>query len=230
MTLRGTAREHADIAALIPWYVNETITDEERRRIDAHLAGCESCRRELEDQRRVHAAMSRDTAVEFMPAASLNRLRARLDGVESARRADPAVPRPRVRIMSWQGLMAASVALMAVALSFLAADRFQARAHAGAEYYTVTSAVPRPAGEVIRAVFSPAVTLAELQGMLDEAGLRIVAGPTEAGVYSLAQTDPRGSVSSSLALLRAHAKVRFAESTRPDPVPGAKPGGPSRDP
>jgi hypothetical protein len=52
----------------------------------------------------------------------------------------------------------------------------------------------------------------ELQAILDEAQLRIVAGPTEAGVYSLARNSER-SVNSSLALLRRHADVRFAEST-----------------
>jgi anti-sigma-K factor RskA len=230
MTPRGASREHADISALIPWYVNETIGEDERRRIDTHLDGCDKCRRELEEQRRLQEAMSTDTAIEYMPAASLNRLRARLDGAEAGEPEKATPSRGWIRATSWQGLMAASIALMAVALSFLAADRFQTRAHAGADYYTVTSSGQRPSGEVIRAVFAPTATVAELQGMLDAAKLRIVAGPTEAGVYSLAQTDPRASVSSSLALLRGHTKVRFAESTRPDPVPGVKPSGSSREP
>jgi hypothetical protein len=53
--------------------------------------------------------------------------------------------------------------------------------------------------------------LVEVQSILDEAGLRIVSGPTEAGVYSLA-TNSRRSVSSSLGILRGNSKVRFAES------------------
>jgi hypothetical protein len=104
---------------------------------------------------------------------------------------------------------------MAVALSLLAADRwlrFRAPA-AQPSYYTVTTAVPRPPGEVIRAVFSPSITLVELQSILDEAQLRIISGPTEAGVYSLAAKSGR-PVSSSLALLRGHADVRFAEGTQ----------------
>ena len=110
--------------------------------------------------------------------------------------------------------MAASIAVMAVALGLLAADRWmQLRAPATQpDYYTVTSAAPRPQGEVIRAVFAPSITLVELQSILDEAQLRIISGPTEAGVYSLAAKSSR-PVSSSLALLREHAKVRFAEST-----------------
>ncbi|HEX9404189.1 MAG TPA: hypothetical protein VF917_07145, partial [Steroidobacteraceae bacterium] len=78
---------------------------------------------------------------------------------------------------------------------------------------------PRPQGEVIRAVFSPTITLVELQAVLDEAQLRIVSGPTEAGVYSLAANSGR-PVSASLASLRRDEKVRFAEITQSSSGPG----------
>jgi hypothetical protein len=129
--------------------------------------------------------------------------------------------------MPWQGLLAASVAVLAVALSLLAAGRwteYGARA-ASPVYHTVTTAVPRAPDETIRAVFSPTITLSELQRILDEAQVRIVSGPTEAGVYSLAQNSRR-PVSISLALLRGHAEVRFAESTegvRPNTAAGDTP-------
>jgi hypothetical protein len=67
-------------------------------------------------------------------------------------------------------------------------------------------------------VFVPTITLVELQSILDDSQLRIVAGPTEAGVYSLALTAAR-PVNESLASLRQHSTVRFAESTRPDSPP-----------
>jgi hypothetical protein len=111
---------------------------------------------------------------------------------------------------------------MAIALTLLAADRWtQSRARAP-NYFTVTTAAPRAPGEVIRAVFSPTITLVELQAILDAAQLRIVAGPSEAGVYSLAANSER-SVSSSLATLRSDSKVRFAESTQPSPGSGRSP-------
>jgi hypothetical protein len=119
--------------------------------------------------------------------------------------------------------MAASVAIMAVAVSMLAADRWmQSRPRADAPYSTVTTSKPRVPDEVIRAVFAPTITLVELQAVLDEAGLRIVSGPTEAGVYSLAANTGR-PVSAALASLRGHAKVRFAESIQPSAGPGDSP-------
>jgi hypothetical protein len=62
---------------------------------------------------------------------------------------------------------------------------------------------------------SRALTLVELQAILGEAQLKIVSGPTEAGVYSLAANSSR-PVSLSLSLLRQHTAVRFAEITQPN--------------
>lgn len=217
--------KHPEISALLPWYVNGRIGERERRRVDAHLTECAHCREELSREQWVYRNMNAETPLEYMPAVSLNRLQARLDGIDASSERPPeddaaatSADKPRRRSMPWQGLMAASVAVMAVALSLLAADRwmqYRARAAMSAAapvYNTVTTAVPRAPDEAIRAVFSSAITLSELQGILDEAQLRIVSGPTEAGVYSLAANSGR-PVSSSLALLRSHAQVRFAEST-----------------
>jgi hypothetical protein len=234
MNRTPAAREHEYISALLPWYLNGSVGEHERQRVDAHLILCTGCRDDLAQEQRIYQGMTAETPVEYMPAASLKRLQARLDGVVITASPDPrADVRTQVaaaeekrsrRPIDWHGLMAASVAVMAVAISLLAADRWmQFRAHASApNYYTVTTSTPRAPGEVIRAVFSPSITLVELQAILDEAQLRIVFGPTEAGVYSLAANSGR-PVSSSLALLRRDAKVRFAEITQPSSGPGDTP-------
>ncbi len=36
--------DHDEIATLIPWYANDTLDAEDRRRVDEHLQGCEPCR------------------------------------------------------------------------------------------------------------------------------------------------------------------------------------------
>ena len=207
---------HPEISSLLPWYVNGTISASERLHVDEHLTLCTHCRDELACERWIYQNMTAENAVEHMPSASLQRLQARLDGVDGAERAPDALAasKPRDRSMPWSGLMAASLAVLAVALSLLAAGQwtqYGARAAAPA-YHTVTNPVPRVPNEAIRAVFSPSITLSELQSILDEAQLRIVSGPSEAGVYSLAVNSGR-PVSASLAMLRQHAAVRFAEST-----------------
>jgi len=221
------ARVHEEISALMFWYVNGSIGEPEWQRVAAHLLECAACRDALAQEEIIYRALTVETAVEYMPAASLKRLQARLDGAVAAVSAPApdvaAAGKPGRRSMPWQGLMAASVALMALALSFLAADRWIAyRARESAPYVTVTTETPRASHEVIRAVFVPTITLVELQAILDSAQLRIVSGPTEAGVYSLA-ANSRRPVSSSLASLREHAMVRFAESTQPGKGPGDTP-------
>lgn len=216
--------EHHDVSALLPWYVNETLGERDRERVDAHLGVCASCREDLAAQQRICAAIEARPALDYMPVASLKRLQARLDAqADSA--AAPGLPRqPAAHRLPWRGWMAASIAVMAVAVALLAADRWEqieARL-TQPTYRTVTTSAPRPRGEVIRAVFSPAITLVELQTILDEAQLRIVSGPTEAGVYSLASTSTL-PVSASLALLRQHSTVRFAEGTLPEPESGSSP-------
>jgi hypothetical protein len=217
--------EHHEVSALIPWYVNDTLEGHERQKVDAHVGICAACRDDLAVQRRICEAIDAQPSLDYMPVASLKRLRARLDAAQA--QSASAQSDPPVKMHSetpWRGRMAASIAAMAIAIGVLAADRwvqFEARA-AQPNYRTVTSATPRPEGEVIRAVFSPTITLVELQAILDEAQLKIVSGPTEAGVYSLASNSTL-MVRSSLALLRRHSTVRFAEETLPEPGSGNPP-------
>ncbi|HWJ34290.1 MAG TPA: zf-HC2 domain-containing protein [Steroidobacteraceae bacterium] len=208
-------KEHQETWEILPWYVNGRLDERDREGVDAHLHTCAACRIELKEQQRIYQAMTADGNVEHMPAAAFKRLQQRLD-------ADSAIP-PRSAALAalrplgrppWQGLMAASVAVMAIALALIGGVLWkQAQRHtAPADYYTVTTATPHPADEVIRAVFAPTITLSELQALLADTHLKIVAGPTEAGVYSLAMTSSQ-PVALSLKRLREQSSVRFAEST-----------------
>ncbi len=216
--------EHDEVSSLIPWYVNDTVDVHERQRVDIHVATCAVCREDLAVQNRIFEGMEAQPALDYMPVASLKRLQARLD-VSQARSAAPQAPPEPVRRETWRGgRMAASVGALAIAIGVLAAGRwvqFEARVKEPS-YRTVTKATLRPPGEVIRAVFSPTITLEELQHLLDEAQLKIVSGPTEAGVYSLA-SNSSVAVHSSLQQLRRHSAVRFAEETVPEPESGNLP-------
>jgi len=209
--------EHLEVSALLPWYVNETLAEADRLRVETHAGNCMACREDLAAQQRICEAIEAQPALNYMPVASLKRLQARLDTL-AAPAATPPQEQPANR-MPWRGWMAASIAAVAVAVALFAADRWVLEQRLQPSYRTVTSSVPRPQGEVIRAVFSPAITLVELQTILDEAQLRIVSGPTEAGVYSLASNSTL-TVHASLALLRQHSTVRFAEGTVPEPESG----------
>jgi hypothetical protein len=55
-----------------------------------------------------------------------------------------------------------------------------------AEFTTLTRSQELAVGHYVRVVFSPELTFAEQQALLDDLELRIVAGPTDRGVYTLA--------------------------------------------
>jgi anti-sigma factor RsiW len=224
--MENAATEHQWIGELLPWFVNGRLCEADRQRVDAHLRVCEACADELAAQQRIYAVMSVDAGVERIPTAGLNRLRRRVESLDEAAPA-PAVPdeaaRRRAPVGSgWRqrrSAIAASLAMTAVgALAALLWNQHERRI-APADYYTVTTVAPQPANTAIRAVFAPTVTLSELQELLDDAHLKIVSGPTEAGVYSLAMSGSP-SVEWSLQRLRGHATVRFAESVVPASVTG----------
>jgi Putative zinc-finger len=206
--------EHREIWLQLPWYVNDSVDLRQRERIDAHISHCARCRTELSQQREVQAAMCADVSVELLPSASLNRLRQRLD---AAPQAQPTPERaaaitdgtPQRR---WQ--VAAAIAAVAVTLGvvMMASRSPTSTGSAAGSYRTVTDATPRPSQEAIRAVFAPDTSVARLQRMLEAAQLTIVAGPTEAGVYSLALAASK-PLAAALSELRRQPEVRFAEST-----------------
>jgi hypothetical protein len=232
----SSSPEHRESQELLPWLANGTLSGTSRQRLEVHLQTCEACRRELDAQRRLVATMSADHGVERMPGAGLQRLRQRIDalrvidtsGTHTAQQAggtdsagaDATGERtgsPGARLvagvawplMRWGNPAMAAAALLVCAVGgaiWLQSHRAVGLAH----YQTVTNLAPQPAGAVIRAVFAPTLTVSELQAVLEDAKLKIVAGPTPAGVYSLAMS---GSPSPdwSLQRLRRHDTVRFAE-------------------
>jgi anti-sigma factor RsiW len=228
--------EHQDIWDLLPWLVNGRLSEADRGRVEAHLRVCGPCRDEFATQHRLCQVIATDAAVEQMPVAGLSKLRQRIDSYERASapaRAEsppdsPAISRAWARIPAVRrqprGAIAASAVCIAVVFGVVAAqlwNRSQVRGGA-ASYHTVTTPTSQEGNAVIRAVFAPTVTLSELQALLDDAHLRIVSGPTEAGVYSLAMTGSQ-PMDWSLHRLRGHDTVRFAEAIAP-------PSGPSRPP
>jgi anti-sigma factor RsiW len=66
-------------AALLPWYENGTLRDEESRQVAAHLATCASCRSELEELQHLKTDLIR--IYEAQSGPSVNLARSVLDAV-----------------------------------------------------------------------------------------------------------------------------------------------------
>jgi anti-sigma factor RsiW len=197
---------------LIPWFVNGRASDREREALEAHLAQCTECRTEVEAQRGLMNAMQTTPVVESMPHASLQKLWQRIDASPS----QPSQAPTRIRQTRLVGLLAAAVAVEALLLGTLSTVLYHSRqAAAPAEFRTVTTVPSTPVAPAVRAVFSPALTLGELQALLAEAKLKIAGGPSEDGVYTLATLSPGEDPHQALKILRAHPASRFAEPIGP---------------
>jgi anti-sigma factor RsiW len=94
----------SDIQEMLPDLLHRALSDSERRRVEAHVATCESCREDLDVLRTVKSA-----AV-FAPSIDVNRVVSQIPPYSTI---VPTTERPTTtRMVSW--LVAASLALVAL--------------------------------------------------------------------------------------------------------------------
>jgi Putative zinc-finger len=202
---------HPIVWELIPWFVNGRLSGAEAASVSAHMENCAECAREHTEQLRILDAMQADGSIAFASEAAFQKLAARLDAAPAPARAHPTV--------RWLAAASVIAALGLAAWSGWLLERTPASA-ATAAYRTLTAPAPLAAGGAqLRVVFTPNLTLRELERLLHTIDAYISDGPTEAGVFTLTLDPERSSsaaVAQRLAALRADANVRFAE-----PVVGA---------
>ncbi len=92
--------EHEEVFGLFPWYLNGTIAEPERQKVDEHVRICAACRDQLARERDIYRAMSAESSLEFIPAsfkspasAPRRSFSGKADAWPSPRRARHAGPR-----------------------------------------------------------------------------------------------------------------------------------------
>jgi hypothetical protein len=202
----ATGGAHAVIWELIPWLVNGRLSGAEAAPVQAHMEHCAECAREYARQRYIFEAMQPDDSIAFASEAAFQKLSARLD-------AAPA-PLYKETPAGTRWLAAASI-LAALGLAAWGGWVLEhTPASASAAYRTLTAPALAAGGAQLRVVFTPNLTLAELERLLHSINAYISNGPTDAGVFTLTLAPGRDSaveVAQRLAVLRADANVRFAE-------------------
>jgi hypothetical protein len=210
---------HRHTFDMIPWLVTGRVEESERRKLDEHLRDCAECREEFSQQRLLRAAISNDQPrVDYAAGASLQKLWSRI-GTEdpSDQNEEPTTFMTRAgtgnrqRAMQW---LIAAVVVEAIGLTLLAGaslHRSSVVAAVQPAYRTVTTTEIVPASAALRIVFAPNLSINDMNGLLRENHLEIVNGPTAAGVYTLATTEPTQDLAQVLDTLRARTGVRFAE-------------------
>jgi len=204
--LRFDPTAHKVVDALLPWYVNGTLEDDEREYVRVHLEECEQCRQEVVWLRDLHAACR---AAKSVPGATdpLRNLRRQLE-TRSTKRGLPARLRHAWRDSNvwtrWGA--AASLALIVVMLAMPVLREVGEPAL----YRTLgaSNTAVHASGSLV-VVFDPATTEAELRRVLREADARLVDGPTRANAYIL--DIPIAKRQDALRTLRSERAVVLAE-------------------
>lgn len=213
----ASSSQHRQSWDSIPWVINGTASESDRRVVEEHLQGCTDCREELEFQRRLQRAVAHEGSVEVDSHSPWARLRERLDAdTQSA----SAPHRARAPERTWMPWVLAAMLLQGVGLAVLGTALWS-KAPSGslnapassAVYRTLAVSQPPLQPATVRVVFAPTMTLAELRAVLANARLQVISGPSDADVWSLAPAgdSTRTATDAAVRALRASANVRFAE-------------------
>jgi hypothetical protein len=225
----GSLGAHGECWNLLPWIANESAAAKDVARIEAHLRDCRECQEELEFQRQLRNAIRSEEAVVLAPQTSLQKLMQRIDTVadmdDDEQEVAPAavaelIASARREPARWSRWLPIAAAVQGIAIAGLLAalwTQSQSRDDLAAARYSMltTPTATVTHGPVIRVVFAGNIALDDMNRALRAIDAQVIAGPSEAGVYTLGlaagAADKSGSVEKALAQLRADDHVMFAE-------------------
>jgi hypothetical protein len=226
---QSDGNQHQKVWEILPWYVNGTLESHEHELVARHILKCQSCADEVARCQSIATAVrSAEEAARTPSPEHLAHLMERIDrGSASA-----APERWRIRAREWiekiqlafhetPSLFRWTLAAQTAAIVLLAAAIMLKASVAPSFYRTLSDAVsgPEPGRVHLQVVFVDDITEREIRTLLGSIGATIVAGPTPMAVYTVAlaaeDREAPARTRETLALLRAHPKVRLAEAKWP---------------
>ncbi len=203
--------EDETFALLLPWYVNGTLSPDERARLEAHAERSPAFAQQLA------AETSLRNAVRFPPAdtdAGWEKLRAQIEpeqghpsGIVQTLPVHQQQSRPSG--FRWNAREPWAMAAQVLLLVACAATLFTVVSRDDFVLLGRNAPAHSPDGNVL-IMFQPATTQAATQAVLRENGVQIVRGPTDTGAYVAAvDTANRPQI---LSRLRRHSSVMMAEA------------------
>jgi len=198
-----TTDPHRETRDLMPWLITGRLEPEEQARVEAHLAACEECSRELAGER---ALASEVAELPIATGIGWAAMRDRLDTAARQAASIPAAPPPGRRRFTMRQIgtvLAAQAALLAATVTI--ALRVEAPM---ASYHALGSAPAATGGNAI-VMFRPDARESDISRLLKANDARLVDGPTAANAYVLHL--PEAGRTQALDRLRGDAAVVLAE-------------------
>jgi len=152
---------------LLPWYVNNTLSADERVQVETHMVECEDCRNEVKFLQKLRAGIQQDS-VSVPEELGLKRL---LRDVKKEKRKRVAAP-------AWMRLaLAASVAII-VLQSIVMFNQ-------APDIDVIKPLGSINAGVVLQVQFAPGTTEKQIRQTLQEINGEIIGGPGAFGLYHI---------------------------------------------
>lgn len=186
----------------MPWVLQGSAAQEQSDWLTQHLAQCDACRVEFEQQSRLRLALSLPSEVELDPNAGLDRLMARLDQPQLE---DP--PQPARTGARLSRALVAAVLVQAIGIGILGAKLWSE--NPAPVYRTLSQDTAPVARGAIHVVPDAGMKLADWDALLRGLDLQVVDGPNDVGAYTVIATGE--SVQQTLQRLRAAHGIRLAE-------------------
>jgi anti-sigma factor RsiW len=204
MADNGNRDDELDL--LLPFYVNGTLSAEERRQVESYLERSSHARDEVALLRALRQQV-KDEAIENSPGElGLQRLKREIKQAEQAPPSGDRMTGRTITVASfWRPLAVAACLVVMV----------QAGVMVGLGGFGGGDTVEPASGTaaVMQVTFAPDATEEQIRELLQSAGASIADGPTALGIYQLRLVDAEAtSVDEALTTLRANGDVvTFAE-------------------
>lgn len=200
---------HADqrrFAELLPFYVNETLSADERHWMDEFLASHPEVRGEarfVELMRDAALKLAEERPADHGLDRLLARIRAEREPLSWLERLSEWMNMPRLVPSPVLALFAAVVVVQAVLIGTLLREPGEGAAY---DLQRGVGAQPKAVKASLRVVFSPSASVESISRLLRSVNASVVAGPTETGEYWLA-LPPTRQADEVAAILRTSAAV-----------------------
>lgn len=222
-----TADAHQEIQLLLPWYLNQSLEQDEQRQVETHVAHCLLCRHELVSLGKLAKAVTFASDLDLASEASLAGLHAKLQARTAGRfpAAPPIKPsligrfgnyasqRSRLtRLSSHPGTRFAVAASLFLTVITLTVGFVQSPAPA--DYYTLSAEKPElPAGANLRVVFSKTLPDSDIDTMLAPIHGQRIDGPNNVGAFTvrIKPYSDNQDLQNALTYLRSRQDVVLAE-------------------
>ena len=207
--------DHKNVALLMPWYVNGTLSKEESEQVAGHIRTCSHCAHDFKATSRMWSIFEEDKNIYPFPKESLDNMLCRIDAYEDAENASTAFIKMQEDNKD-KRFSLRSVAAVSLLFLFLASSSLVYLYQVTAPEYVVLSngSLAETQSIQVKIIFNAAITDLEIHDLLNEINGSIAKSVLDDRSYIVSIPVERGdfdSLLASLTMLTNHEHVEHVE-------------------